>query len=78
MALRLLTFAAITVSGAARAEAASKPHLVFFLADDYGFADCSYHTEMYGNSSNVIQTPNLDSLSAAGIRLEQYVGTSSF
>lgn len=41
-------------------------------ADDYGFADVSYHTEMYGRSANVIHTPNLDRLSAAGVRLENY------
>lgn len=23
-----------------------KPHIVFFLADDYGFADVAYHTKM--------------------------------
>ena len=57
---------------AAAAAAASKPHLVFFLADDYGFADVSYHAEMYGHDLNVISTPNLDSLSAKGVRLERY------
>ena len=46
--------------------------IVFFLADDYGFADVSYHTQMYGNSSNVIATPHLDALAAAGVRLENY------
>eukprot|EP00039_Didymoeca_costata_P021636 m.345041 g.345041 ORF g.345041 m.345041 type:complete len:597 (+) comp25690_c0_seq1:166-1956(+) len=49
-----------------------KPHIVFFLADDYGFADVSYHTTMYGNSSNVIKTPNLDALAMQGVRLENY------
>ena len=59
--------------GAARRVAGTpKPHLVFFLADDYGFADVEYHTEMYGHSANVIHTPNLDALSAAGCRLENY------
>ena len=43
----------------------------------YGFADISYHTKMYGNSSNVIDTPNLDRLSAAGVRLENYRALSS-
>ena len=49
-----------------------KPHLVFFLADDYGFADVEYHTKMYGHDKNVIHTPNLDALSAQGCRLENY------
>ena len=52
--------------------AAKQPHLVFFLADDYGFADVSHHTEMYGHDMNVISTPNLDSLSSKGVRLERY------
>jgi hypothetical protein len=51
---------------------ALKPHLVFFLADDYGFADVEYHTKMYGHDKNVIHTPNLDALSAQGCRLENY------
>jgi arylsulfatase A-like enzyme len=68
--------------------------LVFFLVDDYGFADVGYHADMYGTdpdpcNSNVsswgapcnmsggaknmrMETPNLDRLSAAGIRLENY------
>ena len=40
--------AALVSSGDA-AKTALKPHFVFFLADDYGFADVSYHAEMYGN-----------------------------
>ena len=38
----------------------------------YGFADVSYHAEMYGHSANVIHTPHLDALSASGVRLENY------
>ena len=45
---------------------------MFFLADDYGFADVGYHTTMYGNDTNVIQTPNFDALSSTGVRLEKY------
>lgn len=49
-----------------------KPNIVFFLADDYGFADVSYHTEMYGRNANVVHTPNLDALAHQGVRLENY------
>ena len=49
--------------------------------DDYGFNDVGYHADMYGldpnpknwnttNGANRMKTPNLDALSAAGIRLE--------
>ena len=35
------------------------PHIVFFLADDYGFGDVGYHAAMYGNDTNRVrvQTP---------------------
>ena len=41
------------------------PHIVFILADDYGFNDIGYHNPR-------IKTPNLDSLAASGVRLENY------
>jgi arylsulfatase A-like enzyme len=47
------------------AQAAPKPHIVFFLADDLGWKDVGYH-------GSEIKTPNLDRLSAAGVRLEQF------
>lgn len=45
--------------------AAPQPHIVFILADDYGWYDVGYH-------QSEIKTPNLDKLSAAGVRLENY------
>uniref|UniRef100_A0AAQ5XIA0 Sulfatase N-terminal domain-containing protein n=1 Tax=Amphiprion ocellaris TaxID=80972 RepID=A0AAQ5XIA0_AMPOC len=47
------------------ASAAQKPHIVFVLADDFGWYDVGYH-------SSEIRTPNLDKLSAGGVRLENY------
>ncbi|KAJ7988580.1 hypothetical protein DPEC_G00325030 [Dallia pectoralis] len=41
------------------------PHIVFILADDFGWNDIGYH-------GSEIRTPNLDRLSAKGIRLENY------
>ena len=41
------------------------PHIVFILADDYGFNDIGYHNPR-------IKTPFLDSLAANGVRLENY------
>ena len=41
------------------------PHIVFILADDYGFNDVGYHNPR-------IKTPNLDKLAASGVRLENY------
>lgn len=45
--------------------AARQPHVVFVLADDFGWNDVGYHR-------SEISTPNLDKLSAAGVRLENY------
>ncbi|KAJ8339301.1 hypothetical protein SKAU_G00360870 [Synaphobranchus kaupii] len=41
------------------------PHVVFILADDYGWNDVGYH-------GSEIRTPNLDKLSSHGVRLENY------
>lgn len=45
--------------------AAEQPHIVFVLADDYGWYDVGYH-------NSEIRTPYLDKLSAGGVRLENY------
>ncbi len=44
---------------------APRPHIVFVLADDLGWKDVGYH-------GSEIKTPNIDRLSAAGVRLEQF------
>ncbi|XP_071841442.1 arylsulfatase B-like [Apostichopus japonicus] len=44
---------------------AKPPHIVFILADDYGFHDIGYH-------NNKVLTPNLDTLASTGIRLDNY------
>ncbi len=41
---------------------ATRPNIVFIVADDMGYADCGVH------GSRDIPTPNLDSLAASGIR----------
>ena len=42
-----------------------RPNIVYFLADDLGWADVGWH-------GGEIKTPNLDKLAAAGARLEQF------
>ena len=42
---------------AGSAAAATAPHIVFILADDYGFNDISYHARRNGNDTNIIETP---------------------
>ncbi|XP_064163851.1 arylsulfatase B [Anguilla rostrata] len=49
----------------AKETAAKPPHVVFILADDFGWNDVGYH-------GSEIKTPNLDKLSSQGVRLENY------
>ncbi|UCD27904.1 MAG: sulfatase-like hydrolase/transferase, partial [Planctomycetota bacterium] len=44
---------------------APRPHILIFLADDLGFKDVSYH-------GGQIQTPHIDKIAKAGVRLEQF------
>jgi arylsulfatase A-like enzyme len=46
-------------------KADSRPHIIFVLADDYGFNDVGYH-------GSKIKTPNLDKLASEGVKLENY------
>ena len=62
----------LLLAGAALGVASRQPHIVFILVDDYGFNDISYHAHKNGNDTNIIDTPNLDALAAAGIKLENY------
>ena len=49
-----------------------RPHIVFVLADDYGYNDISYNARKNGNDTNIINTPHLDALAAGGVTLENY------
>ena len=50
-------------------EQASKPHIVFMLVDDWGWADVGYHRT---TSTQDIITPNIDSLVEVGLQLDQH------
>jgi len=60
--------------------ATKRPHILFIVADDYGWNDVGYHQNKPSSANpkggqttnHVIATPTLDSLSADGIRLENY------
>ena len=43
----------------------TKPHIVFIMSDDLGYADVGFA----GEKKYLISTPNLDMLAANGIRL---------
>lgn len=50
---------------AARAAEATRPHILYIVADDLGFADVGFH-------GSDIKTPNLDRLAEGGARLGQF------
>jgi arylsulfatase A-like enzyme len=62
----LIALLAVAISSSFVAAAnAPRPNILFILSDDMGWADVSYH-------GGEIKTPNIDSLAAAGVRLEQF------
>lgn len=62
----ILSFASIV-----QAQKAPRPNIVFIIADDLGYGDVGF------NGQKKIKTPNLDRLSAGGMRFTQfYAGTS--
>ena len=50
-----------------RSASATKPHILFVLADDLGYNDVGFH-------GSEIKTPFLDSLNHAGVELRNYYG----
>ena len=46
-----------------------KPHILFVLVDDLGWADVGFHREQ---SNPEVVTPNLDGLAASGIQLRRH------
>jgi arylsulfatase A-like enzyme len=48
------------------ASAAPRPNILFIIADDMGYNDVGF------NGGKEIKTPNIDSIAAAGARLEQF------
>ncbi len=54
-----------SIPARAAAETPAKPHIVFILSDDQGFADVGYR-------GSEIRTPHLDQLAGSGVKLEQF------
>ncbi|XP_054612872.1 arylsulfatase B isoform X2 [Dunckerocampus dactyliophorus] len=65
LSLFLLVLVVVLTCIVPAALASRQPHIVFIFADDLGWYDVGYH-------GSEIKTPNLDKLSAAGVRLENY------
>lgn len=63
--------AALATPATAEQPKGAPKHVVFFMIDDFGFADASYKSTMY-NGTAPPPTPNIDALAMAGIRLESH------
>ena len=48
---------------------ANKPHIMYMLVDDWGWADVGYHRDP---PTKEVVTPNIDSLVKTGLELDQY------
>ena len=67
-----------TLALAVGAEAAPRPHLIFFMVDDWGWANVGYHRNESGTpplsevqTQREVQTPNIDALVAEGVELDR-------
>ena len=69
LALLLLATITLATSRSAQPQPPSKPHIVFMLVDDWGWADVGYHRT---TSTKEIVTPNIDSLVKVGLQLDQH------
>ncbi len=70
--IALLWVASAAAVGEASGTAAPR-HVIFFLVDDYGFADASYKKALYPDKDlNPPPTPFFDQLAKAGVMLESY------
>ena len=50
---------------------ADKPHILFLMVDDWGWANVGYHRD---TPTHEVQTPNFDSLMKNGLELDQHYG----
>ena len=64
IACLLFVFTFVQAQEKAPVQSASKPNIIFILADDMGYSDMSWQ-------GSPIQTPNLDNLKTAGMFLER-------
>jgi arylsulfatase A-like enzyme len=69
LVMAFLTNSLWVMAHAAQPGAASRPHIVYILADDLGWKDVGFH-------GSDIQTPNIDRLAREGAQLEQFYAQS--
>ena len=63
------TFALLAVAWFSVAKSADKPHIVYVLVDDWGWANVGYHRNP---PTREVDTPNIDSLVKDGLELDQF------
>ena len=64
-----LLLALVAASNLLAAEAADKPHIVYVLVDDWGWANAGYHRNP---PTREVDTPNIDALVKDGLELDQF------
>jgi hypothetical protein len=56
----------------------TKPHVIFFLVDDYGWGGAGWHNTVESGGQREVQTtPNMDDLVSTGINLNSTSRSSS-
>ena len=61
----LVSFSPFSTASSHKREKATKPHILFMLADDLGWRDVGYQ-------GSKARTPNIDKLAADGVILDNY------
>lgn len=69
--MKLFLFALVLLVGSSATPAATKPNIIFILADDLGYGDLG----CYGQ--RLIQTPRLDRMAAEGMKFTQFYAGST-
>ena len=70
LSLALTASASAAAASASDGGSAAPNHVIFFLVDDYGFADASFKSALYPTKGlNPPPTPTFDSLARAGVML---------
>ena len=67
--LMLLLSCVSAINSTLQLEDGQKPHIVFMMVDDWGWANVGYHLD---NSSKEVVTPNIDGIVKEGLQLDQH------
>lgn len=65
----LFLFFDVSKSATLKSDQPSKPHIIFMMVDDWGWANVGYHLN---TTSKEVVTPNIDNLVKEGVQLDQH------